>query len=120
MREQIRSFLDNFLYILLWLIFAVLVTLTLFQLHGTIIAIAVYVVNDPSLRPYAWNTGSVVLLNRLLWLIVGIIWLGWVTYTYEYLSEGSRQKILSKRSFRLLMVLGAVYLSSYLVLLFLA
>ncbi len=120
MTEQIRSFFDHFLYILLWLIFAVLVTLTLFQLQGTIIALAVYLVSDPSLRPYAWNTGSVLLLNRLLWLIIGIIWLGWVTYTYEYLSEGSQKKNLTRRSFRLLLILGAVYLSSYLVLLFLA
>lgn len=119
MKEQIRSFFDNFLYILLWLIFAAIITLTLFQLHGTIIAIAVYVVNDPSLRPYAWNTGSVVLLNRLLWLIMGILWLGGVTFSYEYLSEGSQRNILTKRSFRLLMLLGVIYLSSYFVLLFL-
>lgn len=120
MTEQMRAFFDNFLYMLLWLIFAVLVTLTLFQLHGTIIAIAVYVVNDPALRPYAWNSGSVVILARFLWLIMGILWLGWVPYTYEYLSEGSQLKILTKRSFRLILILGSVYLSSYLILLSLA
>jgi hypothetical protein len=120
MTNRFRSVFGNFLYILLWLIFVVLVTLTLFQLHGTIISIAVYVVNDPALRPIGWNTGSVILLTRLLWLVMGILWLGWVSYTYEYLNEGSRLQILIKRSFRLLLTLGAVYLSSYLILLFLA
>jgi hypothetical protein len=120
MTDQIRSTFNNLLYILLWLIFAVLVTLTLFQLHGTIIAIAVYVVNDPSLRPIAWNTGSVILLARLLWLIMGILWLGWVMYTYEYLREGSQRKILTKRCFRLFLILGAAYLSSTIILLLLA
>lgn len=120
MTEQIRSPFKNFLYILLWMIFAVLVTLTVFQLHGTIIAIAVYVVNDPALRPIGWNTGKVVLLTRILWLIMGILWLFWVMYTYEYLSEGSQQKKLTKRGFRLLLILGTVYLSSTLMLLFLA
>lgn len=119
MTGQIRSIFTNFLYILLWLIIVVLVTLTLFQLHGTMIALAVYVVNDPSLRPIGWNSGSVVLLSRLLWFIIGILWLGWVMYTFEYLRESSRLQTLMKKVFRLLLILGATYLSSYIILLFL-
>ena len=119
MTEQTRSFFTNFLYILLWLILVVLVTLTLFQVHGTITALAVYVVKDPSLRPIGWNSGSVVLLTRLLWFILGILWLVWVMYTFDYLRESSRSQTLVKKVFRLLLILGATYLSSYIILLFL-
>ena len=120
MIERIRSIFDDISYIFFWLILGVVVTLTLFQVHGTLISIAVEVVDNPSLRPIGWASGSIYGLSRLLWLIMGICWLGWVMYTYEHLRESKQLKILTQKFFRLLLILGAVYSCSYLVLLFLA
>ena len=117
MLEKLRTIFGTISYIFLWVILAVLVALSLFQVHAMIISVGVYVVNDPSLRPYAWNSGSILLLNRLLWLVLGIIWLVWVMYANEYLSEGRRRGSLWKRVFRLLLILGGLYLGSYLILL---
>lgn len=120
MIERIRSIFDAISYIIFWFILGVLVTLTLFQVHATLISIAVVVVDNPSLRPIGWATGTIYGLSRLLWLILGICWLGWIMYTYEHLREINQLKILILHFFRLLLLLGAVYFCSYVVLLFLA
>lgn len=120
MIERIRSEFDNFSFIIFWLILAALVTLTLFQVHGTLISIAVVVVNNPSLRPIGWSSGSIYGLSRLLWLILGMFWLGWTTYTYEYLRESKQLKILVQRVFRMLFILGGTYISCYVVLFLIA
>jgi len=120
MIERIQSIFDAISYIIFWLIIGVVVTLTLFQVHATLISIAIVVVDNPSLRPIGWTTGTIYGLSRLLWLFLGICWLGWVMYTYEYLRESKQLKILIQKFFRLLFFLGAVYFCSYVVLLFLA
>jgi hypothetical protein len=120
MIERIRSIFDAISYIIFWLFLGVVVTLTLFQVHATLISIAVVVVDDPALRPIGWSSGTIYGLSRLLWLVLGICWLGWVLYTYEYLRESKQLKILIQQFFRLLLLLGAVYFCSFLVLLFLA
>ena len=120
MLERIKEIFGNLFYILLWVILAALVTLTLFQVHATLISLGVYVVNNPDLRPIGWNSDSIVLLSRLLWLVLGIIWLGFVMYMHEYLKEGRRVKALGKRVLRLLLILGGVYGASYLILIALA
>jgi hypothetical protein len=120
MAERIREVFTNLLYILLWILMAALVAITLFQVHATLISLGVYMVNNPDLRPIGWNSDSIVLLSRLLWLVVGIIWLGFVMYMHEYLKEGRRVKAFGKRVLRLLLILGGVYGASYLILLALA
>jgi hypothetical protein len=120
MIERIRSKFDVIGCIIFWLILGIAVTLTLFQVHATLISIAVVVVDTPSLRPIGWTSGTIYGLSRLLWLIMGVCWLVWIQYTYEHLRESKQPKILKQRFFRLLLILGAVYLSSYVVLLFLA
>ena len=119
MIERIRSNIDVISSIIFWLINSVVVTLTLFQVHATMISIAVVVVDTPSLRPIGWTSGTIYGLSRLLWLLLGICWLGWVMYTYEYMRESKQLKILRQRFFRLLLILGAAYFCSYVVLLFL-
>ena len=119
MLDWIRSKFDAISYLVFWLILGVAVTLTAFQIHATLISVAVVVVDNPSLRPIGWTTFSIYGLSRLLWLILGIGWLGWIMVTFEYFRESKPLKILT-RFFRLLLILGAIYFCSYLVLLFLA
>lgn len=94
-----------------------LVTLTLIQIHATLIAVALVVIDNPSLRPLGWSTATIYGLSRMLWLIMGIIWLGWLMYTLEYLQEGKEYQKLKLRLMQLLGILASVYLSTYLVLL---
>jgi hypothetical protein len=120
MLKSIQTIVANLLYILLWVALAALVAFTLFQVHGTLISLGVYIVNNPSLRPTYWNSGSIILLSRLLWLVLGLIWLGSVMYMHEYLNEGRQVGGFWKRILLLLLILAGVYGLSYLILLALA
>jgi hypothetical protein len=120
MLERIRVIIANLLYILLWIGLAALVALTLFQVHATLISLGIYMVDNPDLRPSGWNSGSIAILSRLLWLVVGIIWLGSVMFMHEILGEDRRLKTLGKRVFLLLLILGGIYGASYFILLVLA
>ena len=115
-----KSVYNTLGYPIFWVISAVLITLTLFQVHATIIAIAVVVVNNPDLRPFGWNTGSVYALSRLFWLILGIVWLGWVMFNESFLREGKQLGLLKQRVIRLLIGIGATYLACYVILLLLS
>ena len=118
MPGPIRSIIDSLSLYFLWVILAVLVTLTLFQVHGTLISIALAAIENPSTRPLGWTTGSVYGFSRLLWLILGIFWLGWVMYTLEYLREGQQYQILKQRVIRCLRILGVIYIVCIILLFF--
>jgi hypothetical protein len=120
MVDWIRSKFEAGWFLVFWLTLGVAATLTSFQLHATLISVALFVVDNPSLRPTGWTSGTIYGLSRLLWLILGIGWLGWVMYTFELLRESKPLKILRGRFFRLLLILAGVYFCSYVVLLTLA
>ena len=103
-------------YIVIWLALAVLATLTAFQVHGTLIAVSLAIIQNPSLRPYGWSTDTVYALSRVFWLILGILWLGWVMFTEGFLREGYQRQLLVKRTIRLAIILGGVYAYSLLML----
>lgn len=120
MLERIKSLIDNLSVYALWLALVVLVTITAFQVHTTIIAIALWAVQNPSLRPPGWNTNTIYGLSRLLWLILGILWLGWVMFTEGYLSEGKQLEVLKPRALRLLLIIVVLFTTCYLALYILA
>jgi hypothetical protein len=103
-------------YIVFWLGLAVLATLTAFQIHGTLIAISLAVIDNPVLRPTGWSTDTVYALSRVFWLVIGILWLGWVMFTEGYLREGYQLQLLKHRTLRLIIVLGVAYVASYIIL----
>jgi hypothetical protein len=119
MINWIRSRIEMASIFLGWVILGVGATLTGFQFHATLISIGLAMVGNPSLRPPGWNTDTIYGLSRLLWLIVGIGWLGWVMFTFDHLREAKKPRMLVGRFIRLLLILGVVYISSYGVLLFL-
>jgi hypothetical protein len=102
-------------YAVFWIGLAILATLTAFQAHGTLIAISLAVIENPSLRPYGWTTNTIHALSRVFWLILGILWLGWVTYTEGYLREGYQRKLLRHRTIRLTITLAAIYAACLLI-----
>ena len=106
-------------YIVFWLGLAILATLTAFQVHGTLIALAHAVIKNPSLRPLGWSTDTLYALSRVFWLILGILWLGWVMFTEGYLSEGYQDHLLKQRIIRLTIVLTAIYGACLLILILL-
>jgi hypothetical protein len=106
-------------YIISWLALSVFATLTAFQMHGTLIAISLVIIENPSSRPLGWSTDTVYALSRIFWLVLGIFWLGWVMFTEGYLSEGYQQLILKKRIIRLTVILAVTYGACLLILLIL-
>ena len=103
-------------YIVFWLGLAILATLTAFQVHGTLIAISHAVIKNPSLRPLGWSTDTLYALSRVFWLILGILWLGWVMFTEGYLREGYQRQLLKQRTIRLTIILAAIYVACLLIL----
>jgi hypothetical protein len=119
MVEKLQPILARFGYAIFWLGLVVLATFTAFQIHGTLIALAIAVIENPSLRPYGWTTNSIYALSRLLWLVLGILWLGWVMFTEGYLREGYQRQLLKQRTIRLIIILAVLYGACLLILFFL-
>jgi hypothetical protein len=109
MIKQMQPVITRISYILLWLGLVILATFTAFQIHGTLIAISLAVIEDPSFRPPGWSTNTVFALSRVFWLILGILWLGWVMFTEGYLREGYEIQLLKQRTIRLTIILAAIY-----------
>ncbi len=116
MLERIKSLIENLSPYALWLALVILVTITGFQIHATAIAIALQVVQNPSLSPPGWNTNTIYGLSRLLWLVLGVFWLGWVMFTEGYLSEGKQHDVLRPRVLRLLLIIIVTYTTCFIVL----
>jgi hypothetical protein len=115
MNPRIRSVIEELSSYFLWAVLAVLVTLTLFQVHGTVIALSLVAVQNPATRLPGWSTDTVYGLSRLMWLILGVFWLGWVMYTLEYLREGQKYHILRERTLRLGLILLVTYAVSVII-----
>ncbi len=109
MIQKMRPVFAQIGYAVFWLGLVVLATLTAFQIHVTLVAIALAVIANPSLRPLGWSTDTIYALSRIFWLLLGILWLGWVMFTEGYLREGYQRKLLKKRTIRLTIILAAIY-----------
>lgn len=119
MIKRMQPVLAKLGYIISWLTLSVFATLTAFQVHGTLIAISLVIVENASLRPLGWSTDTVYALSRIFWLVLGIFWLGWVMFTEGYLSEGYQQQLIIKRTLRLTVILAVIYGACFLILLIL-
>ncbi len=120
MLKLLQSAFGNLSYFVFWVVFAALAAFVVFQLHATLIMIAIAVIENPTLRPSGWSTDTTYGLSRVFWLILGIFWLGWVTFIEGYLREGKNRQLLIKRSTLLLVIVGVIYGINYLVLLLLS
>jgi len=109
MIKRIQPIFAQIGYVIFWLVLVILVTLTAFQVHGTLIAISIAIIANPSLRPLGWSTDTIYALSRVFWLILGIFWLGWVMYTEGYLREGYQRHLLKQRTIRLTVILAVIY-----------
>jgi hypothetical protein len=116
MRKKMQSIFAQIGYAFFWLLLVVLATFTAFQIHGTLIAISISIIENPSLRPPGWSTDTIFALSRVFWLILGIFWLGWVMFTEGYLREGYQRHQLKKRTLRLAIILAVSYGTSLIVL----
>jgi hypothetical protein len=119
MLERLRSAFSNLSYVVFWLVLAGLATLTVFQVHGTLITISIAIIEEPALRPPGWTMDTTHGLGRVFWLILGILWLGWVMFTEGHLREGKDEQRLLRRFLILALILVVIYALSYGILLFL-
>ena len=117
MVERIRSAFLNLSYLIFWIILMVAATLAAFQVHATLIAVSIAVIENPATRPTGWSMDTTFGLSRVFWLVLGILWLGWITFSEDYLREGKDRQLLLKRSSILVLITGGIYLACYLILL---
>lgn len=117
MLERLKSVFSNIGYFVLWLVLATLAGFLVFQIHATLIVVSIDIIQNPSTRLPGWSMETTYGLSRIFWLILGVLWLGWVMFTESYLREGKNRNHLIKRSLLLLLIVGVIYGISYLVLL---
>ncbi len=120
MANRMQVVFENVGLYALWIVLAALAALTAFQLHATLIYLGILIVENPGLRPTGWTTGTIHALSRMVWLVLGILWLFLVIYSERYLGEAKKRHLLKARTMRLLILLGAIYGVSYLVLVLLS
>ena len=116
MIQKLQPIFSRIGYAVFWLGLVLLATLVAFQVHGMLVALALAVIENPSLRPPGWSTDTIFALSRVFWLILGILWLGWVMFTEGYLREGYQRHLLTRRIFLLVIILAATYGASIIIL----
>ena len=99
----------------LWLLLAVFAALTAFEVYAASIYLGILVVENPVLRPVGWSTTTITSLSRMVVLILGILWLGLIIFSEEFLREGQEQQVLISRVKRLFGLTAGIYLLIFLV-----
>jgi hypothetical protein len=117
MLQRVRRLLVGLGFYALWGILAALLALAAYQVHVTLLAVGIWVVENPAIRPAGWNTATITGLSRFLILLLGGLWLLLVSLLESYLREGARRHQLRARVVRLMLLIGAVYVVSYAILL---
>lgn len=95
----------------LWVILAALLALVAFQMHATLIFLGLKAVQFPAMHEVGWNTHTIHGLGRFLTLILGIVWLFFVTMLQESLRDALREKKLKNLLVRIVAILGTIYLA---------
>jgi len=117
MTRRMQIVFDNIGIYGLWLLFAVFTGYAAFQLRATIYFLATLVLENPEIRPNYWTSGTVISLDRLVVVLLGILWLGVIIFSEGYFREAQENQELRSRSFKAFGILGGLVLGSYLVLL---
>lgn len=116
MTNRMQVVFENLGLYALWIILAALAAYTAFQLHAMSIYLGILIVENPALRPTGWTIGTINALSRLVWLVLGILWLGFVIFSEKHLGDGQKRQLLRAYAIRLFIIIGAIYGLSYLVL----
>lgn len=95
-----------------WGILTVLWIIVAFQVQTTLLTVGLVIVEYPALTPYGWSSHTIHGLNRLIIFVVGSLWLGIVVYTEQELREGCEEGNFFERVKRSLLIIGATYLTS--------
>lgn len=117
MLQRVRRLLAGLGFYALWIVLAALLAWAAYQVYATLLAVGIWMVEHPAVRPAGWNRATITGLSRFLILILGGLWLLLVSLLESYLREGTRQRRLRARVVRLMLLIGAVYAASYAILL---
>jgi hypothetical protein len=117
MLQRVRRLLAGLGFYALWGVLAALLAWAAYQVYATLLAVGIWVVEHPAIRPAGWNSATITGLSRFLILVLGGLWLLLVSLLESYLREGARQRQLRARVARLMLLIGAVYVVSYAILL---
>jgi hypothetical protein len=95
-------------------------TLTLLQLHATIVFVGLKAVQNPATRIPNWNSSTIYGLSRFLYFVLGATWLFVVTYWHGILPDVVQEQRVWQYARRLIIWLVLLYGLCYLALLILA
>ena len=112
MRQWTRRIVDSLGLLAVWLVLAISAALTAFQIHATLLFLGLLIVENPTFRPSGWSTNTIHSLSRILILILGALWLGFVVFLESYLREDRDRQVLRPRVLRLIFYIAGVYIFS--------
>jgi hypothetical protein len=101
------------------LILAILGVFLALQCHATLVFAGLQAVKIQAVNRMGWNTSTINGLSRFLYLVIGALWLFAVSLLPRYLREAAQVHLLRRVVLRLLLIMGALYIVSYLTLLIL-
>ncbi len=101
------------------LILAIIGVFVALQWHATLVYVGLQLVKIEAVNRMGWNTSTIHGLSRFLYLVIGALWLFGLFLLPGYLGEAARVHTLRRVVVRLLLVMGALYVISYLTLLIL-
>ena len=96
-----------------WIGLAALAGLVAWQIYSTLIYLATLLLENPDLRPEEWNTYTISGLARLFLLVIGLLWLGFITFTERYLRLSQNLHHLWRRLGVLVAILLVLFFLAY-------
>lgn len=98
-----------------WLIAAILSAVVAWQLYSSLVYLFVLLLDNPDLRPLTWNSYTISGIARFLVLIIGIFWLGFISFFEYYFRVSSTSRDLNRRMAGVVAALAVLFGLSYLV-----
>lgn len=120
MLQRLRGILGGLGLYGLWAALAAFLVLAFYQMHTTVVFIAIRMVENPATRPPGWSTATVTGVSRFVILILGALWLVLVSLLESYLHDFAQRGILLKRTISLSLAILAIFGISYAVLVILS
>ena len=101
------------LYLLIWLLLAAFAGLTAWYLNLAILYLFALWIENPAWRPTYWTASSLVYINKISILVLGSIWLIFITWLEIALRNSALQDRLWKQAGKMGLILLALLAVSF-------
>ncbi|MEZ4712901.1 MAG: hypothetical protein R3A44_37275 [Caldilineaceae bacterium] len=106
------------LYLLLWLLLSAFAGLTAWYFNLAILYLFALWIEHPVWRPTYWNASTLVYINKISILVLGGMWLIFITWLEIALRHSALQDRLWRQTGKIGLIIGAVLALSFAIFLY--